>query len=216
MDHLLSRRRIGALAPAMLIVAVPMAALAVANATWSAWVAGLASAAAVGVGTWWALAGLRRVVRVPVALAGVLASAGFAYLGLFVLWPALRDSEGLVSNYAMWAFVLVPWVGLIAGSTVATIIGKGPGAKPAWPWWLAGVAACVLAYPLVAWATTAFQADDMAALVILFIPAYALALWLGQLVVVLVTGLANPGPGAAVVPDAPADPAPPAAEVTAP
>jgi hypothetical protein len=216
MDHLLSRRRIGVLAPAMLMVAVPAAALIVDNAAWSAWVVGLFSAAAVGVGTWWALAGLRPVVRVPVALAGVAVSAGFTYLGIFVLWPSLVDSQGLLSNYALAIFVIVPWVVLIAGSTVATIIGKGPGAKPAWPWWLAAIVASGLAYPLVAWSTTAFQADDMAALILFFIPAYALALWLGQLFVVLVTGLANPGPGTAAQPDAPDAPDASAAEVTAP
>jgi len=213
MDVKRAKRRLGALAPAALVVAVPVAAIAVTNAAWSAWAMGALSVAAVWLGTWWALAGTARWIRVSAGVAAVLVSAASLYLGIAVLWPSLASSDGLVSNWAFWGYALFPWLPLVFGGTFATISGKQPGAAPAWPWWLAALIACGLAYPLVGWVTTAFQADDMAMLVLLFIPVYALGLWLGPVGVVAATTAVRRVSGApAQTP--PAAESAPSAEVT--
>lgn len=184
-----ARRRIGLMAPAMFCIAVPVAALAVTNTAWSSWVMAVLSVAAVAGGTWWALEGAPGWMRASASAAAVLVSAATLYLGILVLWPAMTSADGLVSNWAIYGYLLLPWLPLLAGGAAATIAGRTADSGPAWPWWAAGLVACAAAYPLIGFVTNLVKADDMAMLIVIFIPAYALGLWLGPLLAVLVAGL---------------------------
>jgi hypothetical protein len=183
-DNAKAWRRIGLLAPATIMAAVPVAALVVTNWTWAAWMAAGLSAAVVTGGAWMALDGVASVRRAASATASVAVSAGAVYFLLTVVWGLAVSDQGLVSPFAGYAFVFGPWVVLLGGGTAARRAGRTKGAPPSIPWWLAALAACALAYPLVMWTTTVSDADDMAALVLFFIPAFALGLWTGPLATV--------------------------------
>jgi hypothetical protein len=175
LDSAKAWRRIGLLAPATIMASVPVAALVVTNWGWAMALAVGLAVGTVAFGAWMTLDGVASIRRAAGAVASVTLSAGAIYLLFTVVWGLAVSDQGLVSPIASYAFVFGPWVVLLAGGTAARRIGRMKGAPPS---------ACALAYPLVMWATAVSNADDMAALVLLFIPAFALGLWTGPVATV--------------------------------
>jgi hypothetical protein len=189
MEHVTVRRRVGVLAPAFFVFTVPVCLLSIVNATWASVSALVLSTAAVAAGAWWAMPGVRSVRRGLAAGAAVLVAAALAWLALFVVWPAMIGVDGLVREWAIPAFVVVPLGVLVAGGATASIMGRAPGATLVWPWWLGALVAGLVAYPMSLWFARVMDVDALAAIVIFFIPAYALALWTGAAGAVFVAGL---------------------------
>ena len=76
------------------------------------------------------------------------------------------------------AFVWVPPVILVVASAACLKRG-GIAGRSAAPWWLVAVVALAAAGPGISAAASLGGADDMANLIVYWIPAFALSAWLG-------------------------------------
>lgn len=139
--------------------------------------------AAVGVlaacaAAWYALESLAPAPRAALSIAGGALSAALAWLFFAVIWPASMTVDGTLPGPVLGAYVFAP---LLILPIVCRLLAKASRPRPArlGALWAIAVAALILSYPLLAITTTIGKADDMAMLVIVWIPAIALCIWIG-------------------------------------
>lgn len=171
-------RRLGLLAPVCVVSGVVAAVLSATG--WDA--AGIA-AAVVGVltaavGAWLVLSGLPTRERAQQAGVAALLATAIGYLLFFVVWAALADVQGPLVDAVTLAFVWAPPVILVVASVLCLRRG-GTGGKSAAPWWLAAVIALAVAGPGISAAASLGGAGEVAGLIVYWIPAFALSVWLG-------------------------------------
>ena len=177
--------RLALFVPISVIAAVPVAALAVSpyNVVSTGSVAiGTAVAAAFG----WILSPASsppwRIARAVLAAA---LSVVMWWLLLLVIWPATITPDGVLPAWTVGVYVFGPLIGLPAASLLLRRNDRSGSASRLAVWWLVAVLAVGAAWPLVGLMSTGNPGQDMAGLIIYWIPVIALCIWAGPALMAL-------------------------------
>jgi hypothetical protein len=136
---------------------------------------GLAASAALA---WYLLCGIGQVPRVALSLLSAGLTAALGWLLIFVVWPFTTSIDATHAPWALPTFVFGPLV-LLALASIGIVRTAGSRPPHLGRYWGAAAGAVVVSYPLMGVATSVGRADDMSALLLLFIPALALCIWAG-------------------------------------